>query len=169
MQVSINIKDALTKAIEAEWEGYNFYSMASHSCVDKKGKEVFETLAQEELHHVNFLRHQHKSIIEIGKTDPDFKLVAKVMLDIENPIFSDEIKSRIDDAHFEMTALAVGIQLELSAMEFYKKAAIETTDEYAKSFFTNLAEWETSHYESLLRQQTILKDEYWSNNNFAPF
>ena len=68
-----------------------------------------------------------------------------------------------------MTALAVGMQLELTAEKFYAKCAAESDDPLAKKFFQELAEWEAGHYAALARQQEELKEDYWSGGGFAPF
>lgn len=35
--------------------------------------------------------------------------------------------------------------------------------------YTELAEWESGHYEALTRQQEELKEDYWSAGGFSPF
>jgi rubrerythrin len=160
---------ALLNAVKAEGDGYHFYLMAARSTDDPKGKEVFEMLAREELDHQQYLRAQYQSIRESGHYCPNVKLPVRAVLSGESPIFSAELKKRIGEAHFEMSALSIGLQLELSSMNYYKDTAGQTDDPAVKAFLEELAQWEASHYQALLKQQELLKESYWSERGFAPF
>jgi rubrerythrin len=65
--------------------------------------------------------------------------------------------------------LSVGAQLEYDAMRFYKAQAEAAADPEIKKFFTELAEWETGHYNALVQQQEELKEDYWSSAGFSPY
>jgi len=161
---------ALKQAVQAEIEGQHFYLMAARSTTDERGRKVFEYLAEEELRHATYLKAQYQSIVEHGRLDAQLKIGTKLAdLAGGSPIFSDRLKARLGEAHFEMTSLAVGIQLEHSAMQFYRDHAARTTDPTARQFFTELAEWETGHHDALSRQQETLKEDYWHDNSFSPF
>ena len=163
------ITDGLQKAMQAEHEGRHFYLMAAHNTEDPRGKEIFETLAAEELNHFHYLQAQYKSLVETGKVDPSAKLGAKMELKGSHPIFSDAIKGRIGQAHYEMTALSIGVQLEMSAVNFYTAEAELTTDPAIKSFYMELAEWERGHLNALQAQADSLREDYWSQGGFSPF
>lgn len=163
------VAQGLVRAIQAEREGQHFYLMAAKTCQDEKGRDVFTQLAGEEAEHAKFLKMQYVSLIETGKPDAGIKLGKGTELEGSSPIFSDKIRSRLKDAHFEMTALSVGAQLELDAQKYYSERAAETDDIVIKTFYFELAEWEGGHYRALLAQQDSLKEEYWSQNGFAPF
>ncbi len=163
------VADGLLKAMQAEREGQHFYLMAAQTCQDPKGKEIFEQLAHEELEHAKFLKTQYRSVLDTGKPNTNLKLGKPVELTGPSPIFSDAIRKRLKDAHFEMTALSVGAQLELDAEKYYQERAAETGDLVIKTFYLELAEWEAGHYRALLDQQETLKEEYWSGSGFSPF
>ncbi|HDS02020.1 MAG TPA: hypothetical protein ENO22_13085 [candidate division Zixibacteria bacterium] len=163
------LTEGLKKAISAERDGYSFYMMAAGSTEDEKGKEVFETLAREELDHMNFLRQQYDSILKTGRPDTSISLGPRKDLTGISPIFSDKLKSRISDAHIEMSALSIGVQLELDAIRFYQEQAKETSYPDVRRFYQELADWETGHYNALWEQQQQLKEDYWSTGGFAPF
>lgn len=165
---SQEIAKGLLEAMKSEVDGYNFYMMASKSTQDPQGKSVFERLAQEEKEHAQFLKAQYQSIIETGEITSSIHLT-KTSFNTTSPIFSDEIKSRIKDIHYEMTALSVGIQLEYSAVQFYKSQADKIEDTKIKAFYKELADWEATHYQILLKQQESLKEEYWNQGDFSPF
>lgn len=161
--------DGLKKAIQTESDGYHFYMMAARSTEDPKGRKAFETLAGEEQKHEVFLRTQYKSVTESGAVDTTLKLGSRASFESPSPIFSEDIRGRIKDAHYEMTALSIGIQLELSSIDFYKGEAEATDNPDVRKFYLELADWETGHYEALLRQHDLLKEDYWSAARFAPF
>lgn len=161
--------EGVQRALEAEIDGYHFYMMAAKTTTDGRGREVFERLAQDELLHARFLKSQYASLIESGKTDPNAKLGAATTYDGDHPIFSAGLQSRVKDAHYEMSALSIGAQLELSAIQFYKAEAEAANDPAVKQFFNELAAWEKGHYDALNTQHEALKEDYWSNGGFSPF
>jgi rubrerythrin len=163
------ILHALKQAIQAEVEGHHFYLMAARTTQDVKGREVFEQLAKDEVDHMEHLRAQYRSVLETGAPDASLHLGPLPVLRGESPIFTEGLKARAGEAHFEMTALSVGVQLELQAETFYRKQAEECGDEGLAKFWNELAEWESGHYHLLLRQQEFLKEDYWSTNSFSPF
>ncbi len=163
------VTDGLKQAMKAEREGQYFYLMAAGSTDDPKGREVFTRLAEEEADHFNYLKRQLESVTKTGRLDGSIRVGAPPDLDGGSPIFSDALKARIKDAHYEMTALSVAIQLELDASKFYKAQANQLDDPAAKTFYLELAEWEAAHYRALLAQSENLKEDYWQQGGFSPF
>ncbi len=163
------IAGGILAAMRTEQEGFHFYSMAANSTKDPKAKDVFETLAQEEAEHLRFLKGQRESILKEGRVDANLILGKPAALEGENPIFSDGLCKRIEEAHYEMTALSIGIQLELDSEKFYRKQAQETDSPEVSAFFNKLADWESLHYAALLKQHDNMKESYWTEARFAPF
>ena len=161
--------DGLLVAMRAEHEGEHFYRMCAASTSDPKGKEVLAGLAEEEKAHAAFLKSQHQSILDTGKADDGLKLGEASLLDGPSPIFSEGIRGRLEKAQAEMTILAVGAQLELSASQHYRALSEEAADPVVKAFYKRLAEWEIGHYRALIAQQDALQDDYWDKAGFAPF
>ncbi|MBI5489844.1 MAG: ferritin family protein [Deltaproteobacteria bacterium] len=168
-EIRKSLLEALTKAIDSEYEGYGFYLMASKATEDALGREVFGRLAQEEQAHAAFLKAQHRSIAQTGNVDSRATLGNPYAVAGGSPIFSPELRGRIGDAHFEMSALGVGIHLEQNAMEFYAREALTAPDAAVRAFFRELAEWEAGHYRALLAQQEELQEDYRTRNGFEPF
>jgi rubrerythrin len=159
----------LGDAMRAEFEGHHFYTMAARSCQDPKGQQVFARLAQEELGHYAYLKGQLEALGRTGLPDHDLRLEARTDLVGASPIFSEGIRARIGDAHFEMTALSVGVHLERDAEAYYRGAADGEDDPELKAAYLELAAWEAGHYRALLGQQDELKEDYWAASGFAPF
>jgi len=160
--------EGLRKAMQAEQEGRHFYLMAAQSTADAQGRETFQRLAEEELDHFNFLRAQYGSLLKTGTVDETVRLGAKQFTG-EHPIFSDELKKRAGGAHFEMTALSIGAQLELSAVHFYSAEAEAAPDAKLGAFYRQLVDWELGHLRALEKEVDALKEAYWHEAKFEPF
>ncbi len=163
------IANGLQQAMRAEHEGHHFYKMAAQTTQDPKGRDTFTTLADEEREHFEFLKRQHESIVGTGRVDSQAKLGVPHALAGDHPIFSPEIRRRISGAHYEMTALAIGVQLELSSVNFYRTEAQAAGIPEVRSFYEQLAVWEQGHLNALQKQADALREEYWAAAKFAPF
>lgn len=167
--MSKRLLNGLKKAIEFELSGHYFYLMAADSMKDSKGKKLFKKLAEEELAHKKFLEYNYNAILKTGKPDSKAKLGKGIDLSGDNPLFSDGLRKRIKDAHFEMTAVSIAINLELNSIKHYKAEAKAATEPAVKKFYEELVKWETGHYDALVRQDETVKKEYWDEYHFAPF
>ena len=163
------LADILFQAISAENDGRNLYLMAASQTADLQAKEVFTRLADEELSHGEFLKAQYKSVLETGQGDAALKLGQPVPLLGDSPIFSDSFKSRIKQAHFEMSSLSIALHLEETAMKYYAERAAIVEDPTIKQMFMDLSEWEKGHFQALQRQLDMLKEDYWAGAGFSPF
>jgi rubrerythrin len=161
------IAEGLQQAIKSEIDGHHFYKMAARSTTDEQGRQVLEALASDEMEHVRFLRLQYESVLRTGLPDEKARLAARA--DLSGGIFSADLLSRARDAHYEMSALSIGIQLELGAVELYSQQARAAPHPTIRAFFEELADWERGHYNALLQQQEALKEDYWSGAGFSPF
>jgi rubrerythrin len=168
-QTKERILNGLQNGIRTEQDGYHFYMMAAKSTEDEKGKETFQRLAEEELEHLRFLESQRRAILETGEIDRNTALGTPTELSGENPIFSDRLKERIKDAHYEMSALSIGIQLEIESERYYREQAEAAGDPDVSKFYERLADWESNHYHTLLSQHDSLKEDYWAAGGFYPF
>jgi len=164
------IAEALRSAMQAENEGCYFYEMAARNTEDPKGKKVFQYMADEEKKHFNFLKQQYGVFLKTGKADGSIKMKYEPRAKEDHPIFTPEIRERIGNAHYEMTALSIGIQLEMTAVKHYKTAAEDAGDDpVMRAFFEDLADWEQEHLDILQMQADMLRDDYWNKGGFAPF
>ena len=162
------ILKGLKTAIEAELTGHYFYKSAAKTNKDPKVRETFQAMAEEELAHFNYLRHQYKSVMEKGDYDFSTQLTKKKVKHANGRIFSDEIKQRIKDAHFEVSALTIGMKLEMDAVRYYRECAEKAGTDKAKAFYNELAEWEEDHYRAFAQALDSLREAYFQANNFVP-
>jgi rubrerythrin len=171
MEKKEQLLKVVKNAIRVENDGYQFYRLAEEKTKDTKGKEVFASLAKDETNHMEILKRLYQKV----KQEEEFKFdEVKDMKHIlettsESPIFSEEFKHRLNQSHFEMTALSIGILLEKDSIDFYKKSAEGTDEKEVKMLFNYLADWEGEHLRALVKQQKFLQEDYWSEARFYPF
>jgi rubrerythrin len=165
----MDLKKAFKEAMRGELEGRALYSMAAEKVTDKKAKQIFEHLSQEEYSHYKELEEVAKCYFE-GKTVPEPKLskLAKFE-DAKSPIFSDDFKDFLKDKHFEMSALSIGMKLELESSKKYKEMANSTDNQTLKELFLYLSKWEEEHYEALRQQADYFKEYYETQNSLFRF
>lgn len=159
----------LKEAILTEHTGSDFYSVASRHTTDPKGREVFLMLAAEEALHQRWLEQQYATIAAGRHPEPFISTADGAVFDDANPIFSDELRTRIGEAHWEMTALSVGLQLELATIARYRQLAAAAGIAELREFYEMLMRWEEGHARALERQSKLLREDYWNEAGFAPF
>jgi rubrerythrin len=158
----------LKEAILTEQTGIEFYTVAANNTTDAQGREVFQQLARDETEHQQWLRRQYGHIVE-GTPWEEMKPAPHADLSGPSPIFSDQLRARIGEAHWEMTALSVGLALEEATVTRYRNLAQAAEQPDVRRFFEELTRWEQSHAEALSRQSNLLKESYWREARFAPF
>lgn len=166
----MNFNEALKLAIKGEIEGRELYKTISEKTEDKKAKEIFLFLSNEEDKHFQTLR---QVAFEWSKNKEKFKMIdfekELKKSSLNSPIFSDEFKKNIKNKHFEISALSIGIKLEKDSFELYEKLSKEVEDENLKTLFITLSKWEMSHYDLLNKELKDLEENYFFENNFYPF
>ena len=160
--------EILRGAMEVERDGFQFYSMAADRSEDPGAAEMFVRLAAEEQKHYEALQSQQRALLETGLWDPDVVLDDAHTLEPLPEVFSEGFRKRIKGKHLEMSALSIGILLEKNAIDFYSQSAEQANEADVADFFRSLADWETGHYQMLLRLDEDLKEEYWNENRFSP-
>jgi rubrerythrin len=162
----MDLKNVLQTAMKSEVEGRELYNMASERTADKKAKKVFKMLADEEQKHFDNLMEMAKAYEADDITEPDLPSPASFE-DAESPIFTREFKEKVSD--FDMSALSIGIKLELESEKFYKDAAAEASQKEVKDLFIRLADWERGHYEFLQKQISFFESYYTTKYSLYRF
>lgn len=160
--------EGLKIAIQTELNGIEFYRLAAEKTEDRKGKEVFQSLANDEIKHFNELKKQYENLIKEDEWLSKIELGSPTQFEGESPIFTEELKNRIKDRHFEMSALSIGAILETNSIDFYRRMKEEADDPVARQLFENLQKWEEKHLEAITKQLDLLREEYWADAHFTP-
>ena len=169
MTTDSEILAGLRDAILTEHTGSSFYTIAAENTEDPKGREVFRMLAAEEDLHEQYLKKQYALIAEGRDPDPLVVSDTAALLEGDSPVFSTGLRDRIADAHREMTALSVGLQLELHTIARYRELAELAGRPGLREFYDKLRVWEEGHARALERQSRLLREAYWDAGGFAPF
>ena len=160
------LAEILRQAMQVENDGYRFFQMAAATTNDPRGREAFRAMALEEREHLRYLRRHYDAVLKTGKLAADVAIGR--FEEAGDAIFSPGLRERAGQAHFEMSALSIGVQLELRAVRFYRARADEAESDSERELFAELAEWESTHYHALLAQQEALKEDFWADGGFSP-
>ena len=163
----MNIEElsVIKQAILNELEGYEFYKMAGNQANSKYVKVAFLELAQEEMSHIKWLNELFNKI-KGGKED---EVTLAFLADTSSPkIFTWENLDR-KDAAMAVSAFGIGIQMERYSIQFYIKAEKQSQNIESKELFQKLIVWEQAHLDQFASQYEKLKEEWWADQEYAPF
>jgi len=150
-----NLKDAFNIAIELEEKGHQYYKGIAQKADNPLTKQLFTTLAEQELEHIN-------RIEEFYNKSPDIALekaisrdeLEKAVKDVFNK-FSKEDKGKWETHISE--AYEHAIVLEQDSAKMYSDFAEKTEDDAERKFFEALAGEEDSHFNALQNVYNYLK------------
>ncbi len=160
-----NELDTIKQAILNEIEGYEFYKMAAKQAGGRESEEAFNELAGEELKHAEYLRALFDQIKD-GKED-DFAL--SFLSKVPSPKIFDWNKIDNKSASLALSVFGIGIQMEKASIDFYEEAKKNTKYETARKLFDILIHWENVHLEQFTAQYDRYREEWWSDQGYAPF
>lgn len=157
--------DILKNAILLERRGKAFYRTAADQSANSDVKAFFETMAEEEVRHVEILSEQYKSFKKNGAfLPPDTSMMGSVSEHVLTP----EVKARLSAADFEAAAISAAMLMEERAISLYSQRGQETTDPEEKRLYQWLADWEKEHLAFLAAIDQELKENIWNDNGFWP-
>ncbi len=162
-----NPLDILKSALLLEIRGQAFYKKAAQQSENQAVKDFFETMAAEEVRHVEILSEQYKSV----KADGHFTAptIEATPTGVADNVLDDAFKKQISAAGFESAAISAAMGMEERAIKLYAQRAGEATDAQEKALYQWLAEWEGRHLEFLARIDREVTETIWNDNSFWPF
>ncbi len=155
----------IKQAILNEIEGYEFYNMAANQAGTEESKEAFKELANEELKHADYL----KQLFDKIKTSQDDDFELSFLSDPPSPNIYNWKKMNKKYTSLAISVFGIGIQMEKASIDFYEDAKKSTNFEEAKKLFDILIKWEKVHLDQFTEQYNIYKEEWWNDQEFAPF
>lgn len=155
----------ISQAILNEIEGYEFYKMAANQAGTGESKEAFLELANEELKHVKYLEALFNKI-KTSEED-DFKLALESSP--PSPNIYNWKKVDKEFTSLAMSVFGIGIQMEKDSIKFYEDAKAKTKYPEAKRLYDLLIKWEYVHLEQFSEQYNMYKEDWWTDQGFAPF
>lgn len=158
---------SIKKAMQGEKDSVTLYENAAARSQEPEVKDFFDTRAQEERRHFNYLLTYYQEIS--GDLVPSAPAAELSEAREAQSIFSDAFIRRIGEDQYLFSAISTALLLEKDAFEYYRATAKETQYPELKDFFNLLAAWEVQHYEELLQIQQAAERHYWEINSFEPF
>lgn len=168
-EARMELRDLFVMAIQGEIEGRELYRAASERTTDRKARQVFLNLSNEENSHVEALNAIAEKMLKGEKVDVPQLAPIEKFDDAQSPIFTPEFKQAIKDRHFEVSTLRIGMKLESESARFYREFADKVENPEVKDFLLYLSRWETSHYEKFKQQMGILEEHYMTQNSLFRF
>jgi rubrerythrin len=164
---------ALRMGIQTEIDGYEFYTRAAAQAQHPRTKTLFESVAQDEVAHREWLEAQENSLKHDGRWLPEQveamgKMTAKGQVE-GLPVFSESHIVNISAHTSELTALRTAVLIEQDAINFYRRAAEKTESPVGKEMFQFLADFEAEHRRVLEEEYNFLLGAFRDEMGFAPF
>jgi rubrerythrin len=159
-RISKDVENVIREAITLEINGRKFFNHAAEITHHPRGKKMFLHLAEEEVKHLEIFGKLFSQIL--GGADwrkeikpEDVSGEAPLVEKLKESVKKEERKGEIE-------ALRIGMELEQTAIEFFKKASKETEDPVAKKMFIEISEEEKFHYDLLQAQyDSVTGSGFW--------
>ena len=154
----------IKQAIINEIEGYEFYRLAAQQTEADESKKAFETLAEEEFMHVEWLKKIYSNLN--SNTEDDLILAFEVEVPTQK-IFSWANIDR-ENVSLAVSVFGIAIQMERESIKFYNSASQDTDNKNLKEFYNTLSLWEQKHLDQFADEYEKLKEEWWDKQGFEP-
>lgn len=150
------------QAILNEIESINYFKMSSEQ-LGGEAKDVFLSLAHQSEEHVDYL-NKLKSNIEKDEST----VIEKIKSSLEGKTF-EWGKVDPENATMVLSVFNLGMNIKKVNIKFYEKAAARSEVPEAKGLYKELAYWENFQLTQIAKQYEELKNEWWSDQSYAPF
>ncbi len=160
--------DILKEAILLERRGQAFYAKVASQAADPDVKAFFETMAQEEVRHVEILESQFAAYVQ----NQEFLPIApekEAGEPVAQLVLSQEVKQQIAAADFEAAAISAAMLMEEKAIALYSRRAETAQDPAEETLYQWLAGWERGHLSFLAQLDKEIKEAVWNDNQFWPY
>jgi len=160
------VLDILKGAILLEKKGKVFYEKTAAQTESAAVREVFETMAKEEEHHVEVLTGQFESYLKNGR-------LAILTYDanpepVSSAVLTRQIRQEINASSYEAAAITAAMAMEDKAVAYYSGRAHATDDAEERNLYEWLATWEKTHLQFLTDIDKELQQNVWYDNQFWP-
>lgn len=141
--------EALKVALENEEKERDFYLAQAKRTKDVLGKNMFESIAQDENEHYRRLLELHRKLEERNKWPVDFSIDIPTRVTEALNRLSKEAASAPQNDASDIEALKTAIAFEQKGESFYARLAGEAKEKAEKRFFSLLSSIEREHRLSL--------------------
>jgi rubrerythrin len=146
-----HVTEAIQTAIQMEKDGHAFYTKAAAQTTDAYGRSVFESLAADELVHLETFQKMFQGKIDAVEWDT---LVQSNKKYANLAVFPKDLKTveGASPSSNELDALRMGMDSEKEAIDYYTKILNGTSDGEVQEILTEIINQEKNHYR-LLQQE----------------
>jgi len=158
----MTIEEAIKTAIEYEARIRDIYREATAAGDDEVGRRIFETLCNEEQHHIDYLQHKLKQFQDTGTIVAErleSAIPSQEVLDRE----AEKVKSMVakDFLGIRRQMLSKALKMEIETSDFYQKMVNELPAE-GQALFERFLEIENNHIKAVQFELDYLsKTGYW--------
>lgn len=144
--------EALRQSLQLEQRGHKFYLDAAARTTDQRGQEMFRSLADDELKHLQAIQRQLEALTA-GQTWVTIGATSTKPLDLEQDLLppdKETLEKTISANTSDIEALHFALAFENDAYNLYRKAAKETTNPAGKAMYEWLTQQELDHFNLLM-------------------
>ncbi len=165
---------ALHQGIQTELQGLAFYRKAAAQTQDPRGKEVLESLAHEEVGHLNLLKVQYGSLAGSGRwLEMERARALAPGREVESlfPQVDDTLAQTLPAEADDTQALEIALEFERRGYQMYERLAKATADASGRDLYRFLGQQEQKHYDFIHRALEYLKTQgaWYYDDQEKPF
>ncbi|MFZ3073046.1 MAG: ferritin family protein [Thermodesulfobacteriota bacterium] len=157
-------------AYNTELDGYAFYTRAAEIISDDKGRNVFTHIAKEEFQHmaiVSSIADRLRKGLGIGSYEEALREGTTTFDKKGLPIFpkDNELIKRLKTNPTDQNAVAIAVEAEEKAVEFYGNMLKHAESPVEKVLFTRLHDMEKEHLKIFRWEyESLTKTGFWCGN-----
>ena len=145
--------NSLELARKMEHDAISFYTEAANRTGAAVGKKMFETIAEDERHHLEMIE---QVIRGLQITHADVHALGNVKTVFEG--MRSEMMQRVEATRDEMEAFKIAMQMEKEGVDPYKTILTDTTTDRERALLNRLIEQEERHYDIFSNTYQFLAD-----------
>jgi rubrerythrin len=143
-----SVMEALKLAAHKEQDARKFYLESAERVSDACGRDMFLSLADEELNHLKMVERQYESL---AGGEGWVKFAEAAAAKAFKPLKARKsLKQPVDAATSEADALLLAIQMENDSRDLYAEQAKKVTSPAGKQMYRYLAQAEQRHFDLLM-------------------
>ena len=134
--------DALELAMKMEKDAIAFYTEAARKTTSPAGKKMFQTITEDEKHHLEMVSQIIKGLNITHKDTSPMKKVKTVFESMK-----DEMMKKIAATADDLEAFKIAMNMEKEGLEFYRKTLAGSKKEKERALLEQLIHEEQQHYD----------------------
>lgn len=152
------LKSSFKEAVRFEESGREFFLKAAENTKNPMAKDIFTTLANEELKHIKRIKDVFDRLVSEGKFPEELPKSENlpwknIFRDALNR-FKDVVKPQI----LELDSIKLGLDFESKGYKMYDELAKKAANSLERAFFETLRDEEEGHYLAIENLQKFMEN-----------